>query len=189
MRNKALLLCIVWLLLISCSPLKDYNVKDRKWAFPEIEAFERLDKTQSYAEDAILFIGSSSIRLWKTLIEDMKPYSVIQRGYGGAHFRDMVFFTDRIMFYLQKDLIQLLVICFLIILFIYYISFRAKRAVILPMSVVVFGTIWCLGTVALLGYELTHPSLYCESRQMSPSLLKKLILIAGQLSRPCCVIY
>ncbi|MDC6479216.1 hypothetical protein PQZ08_05095 [Flavobacteriaceae bacterium] len=94
MRNKALLLCIVWLLLISCSPLKDYNVKDRKWAFPEIEAFERLDKTQSYAEDAILFIGSSSIRLWKTLIEDMKPYSVIQRGYGGAHFRDMVFFTD-----------------------------------------------------------------------------------------------
>jgi len=108
MRNKALLLCIVWLLLISCSPLKDYNVKDRKWAFPEIEAFERLDKTQSYAEDAILFIGSSSIRLWKTLIEDMKPYSVIQRGYGGAHFRDMVFFTDRIM----SDHQLSMVVCF-----------------------------------------------------------------------------
>ena len=27
----------------------------------------------------------------------MKPYAVIQRGYGGAHFRDMVFFTDRIL--------------------------------------------------------------------------------------------
>jgi len=108
MRNKALLLCIVWLLLISCSPLKDYNVKDWKWAFPEIEAFERLDKTQSYAEDAILFIGSSSIRLWKTLIEDMKPYSVIQRGYGGAHFRDMVFFTDRIM----SDHQLSMVVCF-----------------------------------------------------------------------------
>ena len=108
MRNKALLLCIVWLLLISCSPLKDYNVKDRKWAFPEIEAFEGLDKTQSYAEDAILFIGSSSIRLWKTLIEDMKPYSVIQRGYGGAHFRDMVFFTDRIM----SDHQLSMVVCF-----------------------------------------------------------------------------
>ena len=108
MRNKALLLCIVWLLLISCSPLKDYNVKDRKWAFPEIEAFERSDKTQSYAEDAILFIGSSSIRLWKTLIEDMKPYSVIQRGYGGAHFRDMVFFTDRIM----SDHQLSMVVCF-----------------------------------------------------------------------------
>jgi hypothetical protein len=108
MRNKALLLCIVWLLLISCSPLKDYNVKDRKWAFPEIEVFERLDKTQSYAEDAILFIGSSSIRLWKTLIEDMKPYSVIQRGYGGAHFRDMVFFTDRIM----SDHQLSMVVCF-----------------------------------------------------------------------------
>ena len=108
MRNKALLLCIVWLLLISCSPLKDYNVKDRKWAFPEIEAFERLDKTQSYAEDAILFIGSSSIRLWETLTEDMKPYPVIQRGYGGAHFRDMVFFTDRIM----SDHQLSMVVCF-----------------------------------------------------------------------------
>lgn len=97
MRNKALLLCIVWLLLISCSPLKDYNVKDRKWAFPEIEAFERLDKTQSYAEDAILFIGSSSIRLWNTLEEDMKPFPVIKRGYGGAHFRDIIFYTDRIL--------------------------------------------------------------------------------------------
>ncbi len=33
----------------------------------------------------------------------------------------------------------------------------------------------------LLGYELAHPSLYCVSRQMNPSLLKKLKLIAGQL--------
>ena len=27
----------------------------------------------------------------------MQPYPVIQRGYGGAHFRDLVFFTDRIL--------------------------------------------------------------------------------------------
>ena len=98
-QNPTLFVMIVTGLLVftSCSPLRKYKEKDRKWAYPEIKAFERLDKTQTYAEDAILFIGSSSIRLWKTLEEDMKPYPVIQRGYGGAHFRDMVFFTDRIL--------------------------------------------------------------------------------------------
>ena len=84
-------------LFISCSPLKKYDAKDRAWALPEIEAFEKLDETRVYPDDAILFIGSSSIRLWKTLEEDMKPFNVIQRGYGGAHFRDMVFFTERIL--------------------------------------------------------------------------------------------
>jgi len=84
-------------LFISCSPLKKYDAKDRAWALPEIEAFEKLDETKVYPDDAILFIGSSSIRLWKTLEEDMKPFNVIQRGYGGAHFRDMVFFKERIL--------------------------------------------------------------------------------------------
>ena len=84
-------------LFISCSPLKKYDAKDRAWALPEIEAFEKLDETRVYPDDAILFIGSSSIRLWKTLEEDMKPFNVIQRGYGGAHFRDMVFYTERIL--------------------------------------------------------------------------------------------
>jgi hypothetical protein len=98
-QNPALFIMIVTVLLVftSCSPLRKYKEKDRKWAYPEIQAFERLDNTQTYAADALLFIGSSSIRLWKTLEEDMKPYPVIQRGYGGAHFRDMVFFTDRIL--------------------------------------------------------------------------------------------
>ncbi|MDC1217351.1 GDSL-type esterase/lipase family protein [Flavobacteriaceae bacterium] len=98
-KNQTLFIVILagLLLLTSCSPLKQYDEKNRKWAYPEIEAFERLDKSVTYAEDAILFIGSSSIRLWKTLEEDMKPYPVIQRGYGGAHFRDMVYFTDRIL--------------------------------------------------------------------------------------------
>ena len=27
----------------------------------------------------------------------MKPFPVIKRGYGGAHFRDIVFYTDRIL--------------------------------------------------------------------------------------------
>jgi hypothetical protein len=92
----------------SCSPLKKIDSIDRKWAIPEIEAFEVLNVAREYKENAILFIGSSSIRLWKTLENDMKPYPVIQRGYGGAHFRDMIFFTNRIL----ADHSLSMVVCF-----------------------------------------------------------------------------
>ena len=63
---------------------------------PSIQAFEELDRTTEYPDDSILFVGSSSIRLWKTLAEDMAPYPVIQRGYGGARFSDLAYFADRI---------------------------------------------------------------------------------------------
>lgn len=94
--------CSIWsivliLIFSACSPLKKYKPKDRQWAIAEIEAFEKLDTTEEYDKEAILFIGSSSIRLWNTLERDMTPYPVIQRGYGGAHFRDMIYFTDRIL--------------------------------------------------------------------------------------------
>lgn len=66
-----------------------------------------------------------------------------------------LFITEGVLYYLQKDLTLLLVICFLVILIIYYLSFRTKRSVFLPMSVVVFGTIWSLGIISLFGFELT----------------------------------
>tara|TARA_B110000014_G_scaffold264467_1_gene266418 strand:- start:249 stop:1001 length:753 start_codon:yes stop_codon:yes gene_type:complete len=35
--------------------------------------------------NSFLFIGSSSIRYWESLKEDMAPFLVINRGFGGAH--------------------------------------------------------------------------------------------------------
>ncbi len=44
---------------------------------PAIAEFEKLDQTEQYPDDAILFTGSSSVRLWKTIAEDVAPYPVI----------------------------------------------------------------------------------------------------------------
>ena len=41
-------------------------------------------------------MGSSSIRRWVSLAEDMAPYSSINRGYGGAHYYDLIHFVDRL---------------------------------------------------------------------------------------------
>jgi lysophospholipase L1-like esterase len=62
----------------------------------EISAFEQLDNTEKYEDNSILFVGSSSIRLWSTLKADIAPYPVIQRGFGGSRTPDVVYYLKRI---------------------------------------------------------------------------------------------
>ena len=93
------LLLISLLLLVSCAPLSKYrDLPEVKAWESDIEKFEQLDISKSYPSDAILFAGSSSIRLWSTIGKDMLPYNVIQRGYGGAKLSDFAVYADRIIY-------------------------------------------------------------------------------------------
>lgn len=85
---KNIVVLIMFLLIVSCSPLKKYKGKDQLFK-PQIEALEQL-KDHINKEDYILFVGSSSIRLWNTIQRDMNPYQPIKRGYGGAHYYDLI---------------------------------------------------------------------------------------------------
>jgi lysophospholipase L1-like esterase len=62
----------------------------------DIAAFEAQDRTNPPPGNAVLFIGSSSIRLWKTLGQDFPELKVINRGFGGSQVVDSVSFVDRI---------------------------------------------------------------------------------------------
>ena len=97
MRRNIILL--YFLFIISCAPLSKYrDLPEVKAWESEIEKFEQLDITKSYPSDAILFAGSSSIRMWSTIGKDMLPYNVIQRGYGGAKLSDFAVYADRIIY-------------------------------------------------------------------------------------------
>jgi lysophospholipase L1-like esterase len=61
-----------------------------------IRAFEAADKTSPPPAGSVLFVGSSSIRLWKTLPQDFPQYQVINRGFGGSQIADCTYFADRI---------------------------------------------------------------------------------------------
>ena len=50
-----------------------------------IDKFKEEDEGILPVKDLILFTGSSSIRFWSTLKEDMAPHNVLNRGFGGAH--------------------------------------------------------------------------------------------------------
>lgn len=62
----------------------------------DIVAFEEADRQNPPAPGGTLFIGSSSIRGWRTLEEDFPDRAVINRGFGGSTLADSIAFVDRI---------------------------------------------------------------------------------------------
>jgi lysophospholipase L1-like esterase len=77
-----------------------------KWE-KEISAFEQADRTSPPPKGALLFIGSSTIRLWKTLGQDFPHHTVINRGFGGSQIADSTHFSERIIFPYQPRMILL----------------------------------------------------------------------------------
>lgn len=70
----------------------------------EINAFVDWDLKNSIPEQAILFVGSSSIRLWKTAIA-FHNYPVINRGFGGSHTSDVLYYYESLIPKYTPDLI------------------------------------------------------------------------------------
>jgi lysophospholipase L1-like esterase len=62
----------------------------------QIEAFEEADAAAFPEKGIILFTGSSSIRMWSSLQNDMAPLAVLNRGFGGAHMDHVLHFYDRV---------------------------------------------------------------------------------------------
>jgi len=71
------------------------TVSAQEWE-PSIRAFERQDKLHPVPPGAIVFTGSSSIAYWGSLVADMKPLIVINRGFGGSEYTDVNRYADRI---------------------------------------------------------------------------------------------
>jgi len=63
---------------------------------PAIRDFEEQDKVHPPKPGCIVFAGSSSFRFWDTLVSDMKPLDVINRGFGGSEFSDLDMYATRI---------------------------------------------------------------------------------------------
>lgn len=60
-----------------------------------IEAFERQDREMPPAPGGVLFLGSSSIRLWN-LEKSFPGVRAVNRGFGGSQISDSVEFAERI---------------------------------------------------------------------------------------------
>ncbi|MCF7823613.1 MAG: hypothetical protein K9N35_05515 [Candidatus Marinimicrobia bacterium] len=63
-----------------------------------INAFKQTDSLTPSPAGALLFVGSSSIRGWTTLAEDLNDFDVINRGFGGSHFSDLNYSINDLVF-------------------------------------------------------------------------------------------
>ena len=77
-----------------------------KWE-ADIQKFEEADRQHPPAKGGVLFIGSSSIRMWKDLTADFPGVNALNRGFGGSEIADSTAFVDRIIVPYQPRLILL----------------------------------------------------------------------------------
>ena len=47
-------------------------------------------------KDLMLFTGSSTIRMWKSLAADFPDKNVLNRGFGGSQMDDLIYFADKL---------------------------------------------------------------------------------------------
>ena len=66
------------------------------WYENDVKKLEALKGTLQYTPETILY-GSSSIRLWEDLYEDLKTLHPVNLGFGGSTLAACVWFFDRIM--------------------------------------------------------------------------------------------
>lgn len=64
----------------------------------EIKAFKQQDSLQVPAKGQILFVGSSSFRMWKDLQDYFPKKKILNRGFGGASLPDVIRYADDIIF-------------------------------------------------------------------------------------------
>lgn len=62
----------------------------------QIQAFEASDRKLPPPPGGVLMVGSSSFRGWRTAAEDLAPYPILNRGFGGSTNADAIHYFDRI---------------------------------------------------------------------------------------------
>jgi len=86
-------------MLISLLYLSGYHwctaQEQRPWK-SEFDRFDRYDSQHELPDSAILFTGSSSIRMWSHVSQDFNDNHILNRGFGGSQIKDLIVYFDRV---------------------------------------------------------------------------------------------
>ncbi len=84
----------------------DYFREDRITRFEyEVKRFERLDALKRPADSVIVFVGSSSIRKWHSLEKSFLPLTVINRGFGGSTYPELIYYSQQLVFQYNPSIV------------------------------------------------------------------------------------
>ncbi|MDQ5978548.1 MAG: hypothetical protein QG602_1522 [Verrucomicrobiota bacterium] len=105
MKSPALPRLLAALLAFAVLALTAFTTPDA-W-LKEIDTLTANDAAHPPAKGGVVFVGSSSIRLWLTLAEDFPDIATINRGFGGSELADSLFYLDRLVLAYQPRLVVL----------------------------------------------------------------------------------
>ena len=91
--NKLSKITISFLLLVSYNGLQ---AQQHPPFYDEIQNFKKLDSAHFPPKNAILFVGSSSIRKWEDVQSYFPDKIVINRGFGGSELTDAIRYANDI---------------------------------------------------------------------------------------------
>lgn len=102
-----------------------------------------------------LFITDQAVKTQEGFVKDL--YEIVEplKDFYNVTVAGDIILSNRAEFFLLRDFSTLLVGALLVMLVVFFFSFKAKRALFLPVIVVLTGVIWCIGLLTLLGYKLT----------------------------------
>lgn len=63
-----------------------------------IQKFEQADQANPVTANPILFVGSSSIAIWQDIAEYFPEKNILNRGFGGSNFEDLLYYADRVIY-------------------------------------------------------------------------------------------
>lgn len=146
------------LAIVPMAPVKDGEV----WTDEDVAVFKERLMNDSIARNYLYSADGNTIMMFydarwlnaealaemDEIIDPLREYGRISLNGGGL-------INNRVTYYIKKDLATLLILCFLVILLSFFLSFRTKRSLLLPSSLSIISIIWTLGLMAKLGYDLT----------------------------------
>lgn len=95
MKKQLVSLFVFFIALTTCAQQKNF--------WNEIRAFQIQDSIQKSKDGMILFIGSSSFRLWKTVKDDFDNTNILNRAFGGATLEDLIYYQQDVVLKYQPQ--------------------------------------------------------------------------------------
>lgn len=74
---------------------------------PEILAFEAADRASPPAQGGVVFVGSSSFRMWRNAAADFPGVALLNRGFGGSTLPEVIQLTPRLVLPYHPHLVVL----------------------------------------------------------------------------------
>lgn len=87
----------IFLFVLFAAPLFVQAQDPLKWE-ESIQKYEKRDQANPPEEGTNLFVGSSSIAIWQDIQDYFPDHDVLNRGFGGSQFSDIIHYADRIIY-------------------------------------------------------------------------------------------